>query len=47
MLDTDEIANDIGTVLFGDEAARCGLIDSVGGLDDAVLSLYEMIKDKQ
>ena len=47
MLDTDEIANDIGTVLFGNEATRCGLIDSVGGLDDALFCLYEMISEKK
>lgn len=47
MLDTDEIANDIGTVLFGNEAVRCGLIDSVGGLDDALFCLYEMISEKK
>ena len=44
MLDTDEIANDIGTVLFGDEAVRCGLIDCSGGLDEALLCLYNMIQ---
>ena len=44
MLDTDEMANDIGTVLFGEEAKKCGLIDEVGGLDDAVSTLYKMIE---
>ena len=47
MLDTDEIANDIGTVLFGDEAVKCGLIDSVGGLDYALNALYKMIKEEK
>ncbi len=47
MLDTDEIANDIGTVLFGNEAVECGLIDSVGGLDDALNALYKMIKEEK
>jgi ATP-dependent protease ClpP protease subunit len=47
MLDTDEIANDIGTVLFGDEAVKNGLIDKVGGLDAALSCLYEMIKDEK
>lgn len=44
MLDTDEMANDIGTVLFGEEAKKCGLIDDVGGLDIALKTLYEMIE---
>ena len=48
MLDTDEIANDIGTVLFGKEAVSEGLIDFAGGLDGALYSLYEMIaKEKE
>lgn len=47
MLDTDEMANDIGTVLFGDEAVECSLIDDVGGLDDATNALYEMIEKNQ
>ncbi len=36
MLETENIANDIGTVLFGEEAVECGLIDAVGGLGDAI-----------
>ncbi len=36
MLETEKIANDVGTVLFGEEAVRCGLIDGVGGLNDAI-----------
>lgn len=47
MLDTDEMANDIGTVLFGEEAVSCGLIDEVGGIDTAVSKLYKMIDEKR
>jgi len=43
MLKTGELANDVGTVLFGEEAARIGLIDQVGGLSDAIKKLKEMI----
>ncbi len=43
MLATDEIANDVGTVLFGEQAVDCGLIDSVGGLCDALSELYRLI----
>ena len=43
MLATDEIANDVGTVLFGEKAVECGLIDNVGTLGDALSSLYDLI----
>lgn len=42
MLETENIANDVGTVLFGEEAVSCGLIDSVGGLGDAIEVLQKM-----
>lgn len=45
MLKTGELANDIGTVLFGEEAVRNGIIDDVGGLADALKKMYEMIED--
>lgn len=44
MLKTGELANDVGTVLFGEEAVRNGLINEVGGLKQAMDKLYEMIK---
>lgn len=47
MLKTGELANDVGTVLFGEEAVRMGLIDDVGGLSDALKMLYELIKIKR
>lgn len=43
MLTTDEIANDVGSVLFGEQAVRCGLIDAVGGLGDALGALYKLM----
>ncbi|MBQ8636404.1 MAG: ATP-dependent Clp protease proteolytic subunit [Clostridia bacterium] len=46
MLATDEIANDVGTVLFGEQAVECGLIDAVGGVEDALSALYSMIDKK-
>ncbi|MEG2583245.1 MAG: ATP-dependent Clp protease proteolytic subunit [Oscillospiraceae bacterium] len=42
MLETDEIANDVGTVLFGEEAVACGLIDAVGGISDAIEKIYSL-----
>ena len=44
LLETDEIANDVGTVLFGEEAAQYGIIDRVGGISEACNTLYELIK---
>ena len=43
MNNTDSMANDIGTILGGKEAVSCGLIDSVGGLSDALSALRELI----
>ena len=36
MLATDEIANDVGSVIYGEETVSCGLIDSIGTLSDAL-----------
>ena len=38
----DEMANDIGTIVEGNEAVRLGLIDRVGGLSDALEELRKM-----
>ena len=43
MLKTGELANDVGTVLFGEEAVKNGLICEVGGLSKAMNKLYELI----
>ena len=43
MLKTGVIANDVGTVLFGEDAVSCGLIDKVGGLSDVIEDLYDMV----
>ncbi len=39
MTSTDTLANDIGTLLEGKEAVRCGLIDELGGLAEALEAL--------
>ena len=44
MMKPDEIANDIGSILDGEEAVRVGLIDEVGGLDRALECLKRMIQ---
>jgi ATP-dependent protease ClpP protease subunit len=47
MLKTGEIANDVGTVLFGEEAVKSRLIDAVGGLSDAMNKLYDLVAQKR
>lgn len=46
MLSTDQIANDVGTVLFGEKAVECGLMDRVGSLREALDCLYQLIDKK-
>lgn len=43
MMETKKIANDVGTILFGEEAVECGLIDRVGGISDALDTIHQMI----
>lgn len=40
MMATDELANDVGSVIYGEEAVSCGLIDSIGTLSDALDYLH-------
>ena len=41
MLRTGELANDVGSILDGEEAVSCGLVDAVGTLSDALGWLHE------
>jgi ATP-dependent protease ClpP protease subunit len=43
---TDQMANDIGSIVDGAEAVRCGLIDRIGGLSDALSCLRELAAKK-
>lgn len=47
MLATSNLANDAGTVIYGNEATECGLIDDCGTVSDALEKLRELIKKKQ
>lgn len=47
MLETDELAADIGTVIDGLHAVKIGLIDEVGGLGNALNALHEMIEKRK
>lgn len=40
MMATDVIANDVGSVIYGEEAVACGLIDGIGTLSDALDYLH-------
>ncbi len=43
MMATGEMATDVGTILYGKEAVASGLIDKLGGLNDALRALHRMI----
>ncbi|MBE6055041.1 MAG: Clp protease, partial [Clostridium sartagoforme] len=45
MLRSDELLNDMGTILIGNQAVECGLIDEEGGIKDALNKLKELIKE--
>ncbi len=45
MMATGEMATDVGTILYGREAVRCGLIDRLGSLKSALSCLHRMIEN--
>ena len=47
MMATGEIATDVGTILYGKEAVASGLIDRLGGLNDALAALHKMIEKER
>lgn len=47
MMATGEMATDVGTILYGKEAVSSGLIDELGGLNDALATLHEMIDNRK
>ena len=47
MMKKDELVMDVGSVVDGDTAVKEGLIDSLGGLSDAVQCLYDMIEGEE
>ncbi len=46
MYSTDELANDVGTILIGKEAVDYGLINEVGGFSDALNKLNSLMEEK-
>lgn len=47
MMKKDELVMDVGSVVDGDTAVKEGLIDSLGGLSDAIQCLYDMIENEE
>ncbi len=47
MLQTGELAADVGSVIYGEEAVEIGLIDRIGGLSDALACLHGMIEEEK
>ena len=47
MMDTQDLASDVGSVLYGEEAVACGLIQRIGSLSDALEALYALIDEKK
>ena len=43
MLATGDMANDVGSIVYGEQAVELGLMDRIGTLSDALDCLYEMI----
>lgn len=46
MMKTGELVMDVGTVLDGEGAVKCGLVDSIGGLSDALDYLNGVIESE-
>lgn len=47
MVQTGELASDVGSVLDGEMAVKEGLIDELGGLKEAMAALYAMIEEEE
>ena len=47
MMQTNELLNDVGTILIGKQAVECGLIDEVGGISNALAKLNSLINENE
>ena len=47
MLSSGDMANDVGTVLYGEQAVAEGIIDRIGTLGDALEALYGQIERRR
>ncbi len=44
MMSAKDMAADVGSVIYGEEAVECGLIDRIGSLSDALEALYTRMR---
>ena len=47
MMRKEDMAADVGSILYGEDAVREGIIDTVGGLSDGLACLYRMIDERK
>ena len=47
MMNTDELATDVGSVIDGAVAVKSGLINSIGDISAAIDKLYKMIEKEE
>jgi ATP-dependent protease ClpP protease subunit len=47
MLDTNQLAKDVGSILVGDETVKLKIINEVGGIKEALAKINEMIDAKE
>ncbi|MEF9934980.1 MAG: ATP-dependent Clp protease proteolytic subunit [Clostridium sp.] len=47
MMQTDELLNDVGTIIIGEKATELGIIKEVGGIGKALNKLRELIEEKK
>ena len=47
MLQKEDMAADVGSVVYGEEAVSLGIIDAVGGLSDGLACLYRQIEERK
>ena len=47
MLQSGDMSNDVGSIVYGEQAVELGLMDGVGTLRDALASLYDMMDTNQ
>ena len=47
MLKKDDMAADVGSVLYGEEAVEKGIIDALGGLSDGLACLHRQIREQK
>lgn len=47
MLNTSQLAKDVGSILVGQETVEKGIINEVGGIKEALNKLYDMIEENK